>query len=86
MSLAERFGANLTCCRKRAGLNKSQLARLTELHPTAISLFESGKRMPRLDTLIKLMGVLGCRADELVEGMVWTGSPDAYGSFEVADA
>lgn len=85
MSLAERFGANLTRCRERAGINKAQLARLTELHPTAISFFESGKRMPRLDTLVKLTGVLGCRADELVEGMVWAGSNDAYGSFEVAD-
>ena len=85
MSLAERFGANLTRCRERAGINKAQLARLTELHPTAIGFFESGKRMPRLDTLVKLTGVLGCRADDLVEGMVWTGSDDAYGSFEVAD-
>jgi transcriptional regulator with XRE-family HTH domain len=85
MSVAERFGANLTRCRERAGLNKAQLARLTELHPTAISFFESGKRMPRLDTLIKLTGVLGCRADELVEGMVWIGHPDAYGSFEIGD-
>jgi transcriptional regulator with XRE-family HTH domain len=85
MNLSERFGTNLTRCRERAGLNQAQVARLTELHPTAISFFESGKRMPRLDTLIKLTGVLGCRADELVEGVVWTGSNDAYGSFEVAD-
>jgi transcriptional regulator with XRE-family HTH domain len=87
VSLAERFGANLTRCRERAGFNKAQLARLAEVHPTAISFFESGKRMPRLDTVVKLTGVLGCRADELVEGMAWIGSTHAeFGSFEVTDA
>jgi transcriptional regulator with XRE-family HTH domain len=68
VTLAGRFGANLTRCRERAGIKKAQLARLTELHPSAISLFESGKRMPRLSTLIKLTDVLDCRADELVMG------------------
>ncbi|MGN6815671.1 MAG: helix-turn-helix domain-containing protein [Solirubrobacterales bacterium] len=87
MSLAERFAANLKRCRRRAGINKSQLARLTELSPTAISRFESGKRMPRLDTLVKLSGALDCRADELVEGLSWKpDTADAYGSFEVTDA
>ena len=41
--------------------------------------------MPRLDTLVKLTGALDCRADELVEGMVWTGHPTAFGGFEVED-
>jgi transcriptional regulator with XRE-family HTH domain len=86
MRLAERFAANLTRCRERAGINKSQLARLTELNPTAISRFESGKRMPRLDTLVKITGALDCRADELVEGMGWKPDLAAYGSFQVADA
>ena len=87
MSIAERFAINLTRCRERAGINKSQLARLTELDPTAISRFESGKRMPRLDTLVKLTGALDCRADELVEGLSWTPDlPDSYGSYGVADA
>ena len=86
MSLAERFGANLTRCRERAGINKAELARLTELHPTAISFFESGKRTPRLDTLVKLAGALDCRADELMEGLRWSGNPDAYGSYDIADA
>lgn len=86
MTLAERFSANLTRCRERAGINKSQLARLTELNPTAISRFESGKRMPRLDTLVKLTGALDCRADELVEGLSWKPDiADTYGSYEVAD-
>lgn len=36
-----------------------------------ISLIESGKRMPRLDTLIKLAGALGVEVGVLVAGMRW---------------
>jgi transcriptional regulator with XRE-family HTH domain len=86
VSVAERFAANLTRCRERAGINKAQLARLTELDATTISFFELGKRTPRLDTLVKLTGALDCRADELLEGMTWTRDSDTYGSFKVADA
>ena len=85
MTLHERFSANLKRCRERAGISKAQLARLTELDATAISFLESGKRTPRLDTLVKLTSALGCRADELVEGMVWKRDTSAYGRFEVAD-
>jgi transcriptional regulator with XRE-family HTH domain len=86
VSLGERFGVNLKRCRQRAGMSQRHLARITELDPTAISFFEHGKRTPRLDTLVKLIGALDCRADELVEGLTWTGNLDAYGSFEVTDA
>jgi transcriptional regulator with XRE-family HTH domain len=85
MSIAERFAANLKRCRQRAGINQSELARRTELDTTTISLFELAKRTPRLDTLVKLTGALDCRADELIEGMVWTRHPNTYGGFTIAD-
>jgi transcriptional regulator with XRE-family HTH domain len=50
-----------------------------------ISNFENGKRTPRLDTLLKLMGALDCRADELVEGLAWRPNPTAYGRWEVGE-
>ncbi|HEX7279673.1 MAG TPA: helix-turn-helix transcriptional regulator [Solirubrobacterales bacterium] len=84
MSIAERFAANLKRCRQRAGITQAELARRTELDATTVSLFELGKRTPRLDTLVKLTGALDCRADELIDGMVWTRNPHTYGSFEVA--
>jgi transcriptional regulator with XRE-family HTH domain len=86
VSIAERFAANLKRCRQRAGINQAELARRTELDATTVSLFELGKRTPRLDTLVKLTGALGCRADELIEGMGWKPNADAYGNFEVTDA
>lgn len=69
MSIAERFGSNLPRCRERAGINKSQIARLTELHATAIGRFEERQSNAPADTLLKLTGALDGRVDELVEGM-----------------
>lgn len=86
MSVKERFSANLRGVRRRSGFTQEQLALLTELHRTQISLLENAKRMPRLDTLVKLTSVLGCRADELIEGMAWKPDPLAYGRWEVGDA
>jgi transcriptional regulator with XRE-family HTH domain len=85
MSVKERFSANLRCIRRRSGLTQEQLALLVEMDRAQISNFENAKRTPRLDTLLKLMGALDCRADELVEGMAWKPDLAAYGSWEVAD-
>ena len=71
MTVAEKFGRNLFMARRRAGLSQEQVADQAELHRTAISLLETGQRLPRLDTLIKLKGVLGVTADELLRGIEW---------------
>jgi transcriptional regulator with XRE-family HTH domain len=63
MSLKERFSANLKRARHRAGLSQEELGLMTELHRTEISYLENAKRMPRLDTLVKLTSALECRAD-----------------------
>lgn len=85
MSLKERFSANLKRTRRRAGLTQEELGLMTELHRTEISLLENAKRMPRLDTLVKLVSALECRADELIEGMVWKPNFQTYGSWEITD-
>jgi transcriptional regulator with XRE-family HTH domain len=85
MTLAERFGVNLRRVRRRAGISQSELALMTEMHRTGIWMLESGKRAPRLDTLVKLVSALQCPADELVEGMRWKPDFKTYGEWEVTD-
>ncbi len=85
MNLGERFGANLKRARRKAWLSQEELAQLTELHRTQISNLETGKRMPRLDTLLKLVCVLEIPADDLLEGMTWKPSVQSYGSYEVTE-
>jgi len=86
VSLKERFSANLKGVRHRVGISQQELALMTEMHRTEISYLENAKRMPRLDTLVKLTSALECRADELVEGLAWKPNFAAYGSWEVGDA
>jgi len=86
VSLKERFSANLKGVRHRVGISQQELALMTEMHRTEISYLENAKRMPRLDTLVKLTSALECRADELVEGLAWKPNLAAYGSWEVGDA
>jgi transcriptional regulator with XRE-family HTH domain len=51
-----RFGENLERCRERAGLTQTELGYRASLHRTEISLLERGKRLPRIDTAVKLAG------------------------------
>lgn len=85
MTLKERFGANLKRARRKALLSQEELAQLAEIHRTQISFLETGRRMPRLDTLLKLVSVLEIPADDLLEGMAWKPSLQTYGSYEVTE-
>jgi len=71
VTVAQRFGANLTACRKRAGLSQEQLGLLASLHRTEIGLLERGARVPRIDTLLKLAAALSIDPTELLEGIAW---------------
>jgi transcriptional regulator with XRE-family HTH domain len=69
MEIGERFGRNLAAQREKAGLSQEELADRAQMHRTAISLSETGKRMPRLDTLLKLAAALGISAATLLDGI-----------------
>ena len=69
--IADRFGRNLAAARERASLSQEELADRADMHRTAISLSETGKRMPRLDTMLKLAGGLGVSVDTLLEGIAY---------------
>jgi len=84
---AERLGRNLWLARRRAGYSQEALGALCGLHRTEIGFVEKGKRLPRVDTLIKLAGALGLGVSVLVEGIEWIPpGPSASGSFAVRRA
>lgn len=81
---AKRLGRNLFMARRRAGFSQEELGALACLHRTEIGLVESGRRLPRVDTLIKLASVLDVGAEELLEGIEWVvPAPAGSGSFAV---
>lgn len=85
MNVAERFGANLLRCRRLAGLSQDEAAIRASIHRTEISSIERGLRVPRVDTLVKLMGALEAGADELLAGLEWLPGQTHRGRFSVPD-
>jgi transcriptional regulator with XRE-family HTH domain len=78
-----RFAANLALLRKAAGISQEELSFRAAIHRTQISMIESGHRMPRLDTLIKLAGALGVPLQDLLKGIAWEPSMVSPGRFIV---
>ena len=59
------FGRVLRSYRERAGLSQEELAELTDLHRTYISLLERGLNSPSLRTLVGLSRALGVTLTEM---------------------
>ena len=82
---ARRLGRNLFMARRRAGFSQEELGALACLHRTEIGFIEGGRRLPRVDTLVKLASSLAVPVGELVAGIEWivpvASSP---GSFAIA--
>lgn len=83
-AVAERLGRNVLLARRRVGLSQEEASTLASLHRTEIGMIESGRRLPRVDTLIKLAAALDAKFEELVAGVEWiVPAPTRSGSFAV---
>jgi transcriptional regulator with XRE-family HTH domain len=73
MTVAEQLGLNLRTARRKACMSQDDLSRRTGLHHTAISMLERGRRVPRLDTCIRILQATGADPRDLVDGISWHG-------------
>lgn len=64
--IAKEFGKNVRKYRIMRKLSQEELANRADLHRTQITLIESGKRCPRLDTIYKLATGLSIKPDKLL--------------------
>jgi transcriptional regulator with XRE-family HTH domain len=71
VTFAGRFAANLRRLRHREGMSQEDLAFRAGIHRTQVSLLESGERLPRVETLVKLAGAAGATPNDLLAGIVW---------------
>jgi len=85
VSITERFAENLVRQRRIAGLTQEELAFRANIHRTQVSLMESGNRLPRLETLVKIVGALGVSSEALLEGIAWEPTVTTVGQFKVAE-
>jgi transcriptional regulator with XRE-family HTH domain len=85
--MAKRLGRNVFLARRRSGYSQEELAKRCSLHRTEIGMIESGNRLPRSDTLMKLAGGVEVGAELLLRGIKWIPpGPDAGGSFGIISA
>lgn len=85
--LRERFGMNLRACRERLGISQEELGFRAGIHPTGVGFYELGKKLPLVETFIRLSGALATTPNELAAGISWTPGEAIVtpGGFEVPD-
>lgn len=60
------FGITLKELRQSRGLTQEHLARILDITPSAITMYESGARNPSIKILIKLSNFFNVSIDELI--------------------
>lgn len=63
------FGKRLASLRKSKGLSQEELANRSGLHAVAITYIETGKRLPKLNTIHKLATGLGVSVETLFKDL-----------------
>jgi transcriptional regulator with XRE-family HTH domain len=83
MTAKQQVGANVRRARKAAGLSQEALSFLAEIHLTQIGLYENGRRLPRLLTLVCLAGALGVTPNDLLAGLEFSPAEHTFGHFVI---
>lgn len=62
------LGARIAMLRRAAGMSQAQLADAAGVSPSAIGMYEQGRREPSIETLVAMADILGVSLDLLVRG------------------
>ena len=61
-------GARIAALRRQAGMSQAELARLLGVSPSAVGMYEQGRREPSSDVLVQLGKIFGVSVDYLLTG------------------
>lgn len=62
------LGARIAALRRQANLSQAELAARLQVSPSALGMYEQGRREPSMETLVKLARELGVTTDYLLTG------------------
>lgn len=62
------LGARIAALRRAAGWNQAELAQRLQISPSAVGMYEQGRREPSAEMLVQLSRVLGVNVDYLLTG------------------
>lgn len=83
--LAYVLGRRIRKTRRDQELSQEAVAWVAGIHPTQISLYEHGQRMPLLASFVRLAGGLGVSSSTLLDGIAWEGGENRTGGFVFVD-
>ena len=66
------LGARIAALRRDAGLSQAELASRLQISPSALGMYEQGRREPSAQMLVALARVLGVSTDYLLTGILST--------------
>ena len=66
------LGPRIAALRKEAGLSQAELAERLKISPSAVGMYEQGRREPSAQTLIDMAQVFGVTTDFLLTGQAQT--------------
>lgn len=85
MTVARRFGRNLTVARKQTGMSQEEVGFRAGMNRAQIGVMERGERCPRIDTLVKLAAALEVPITcPLLDGIGWRSAIAELGSFDAS--
>ncbi|MBQ8769314.1 MAG: helix-turn-helix transcriptional regulator [Oscillospiraceae bacterium] len=62
------LGPRIAALRRSAGISQSELAQMLKISPSAVGMYEQGRREPALDILAAMAQIFGVTIDFLVTG------------------
>lgn len=66
------LGPRIAALRREAGMSQAELARRLQISPSAVGMYEQGRREPSVDTLIAMAEAFGVTTDFLLTGKAAT--------------
>lgn len=66
------LGARIAALRREKGLSQAQLAERLKISPSAMGMYEQGRREPSMDTVVALAREFGVSTDYLLTGVIRT--------------
>ncbi len=71
------LGPRIATLRRAAGISQSELAKMLKISPSAVGMYEQGRREPALDVLVEMANIFGVTIDFLVTGKAGTSEEEA---------
>ena len=62
------MGARIAALRREAGMSQAQLAQVLQVSPSAVGMYEQGRREPSADTLVELARIFQVSVDYILTG------------------